>query len=98
MRINYIKSFFKNLKKVGQHKDYTNTSCAGRNFNVTLLDKVEEKQEVKEINIDEALSILLQNNVISSIGYHRESIKFYPWQERLIVNMANCILDLRTKI
>jgi hypothetical protein len=94
-RINYLKTLAKKLKKVGQHKEYTNTSCAGRNFSLDLLNKTDTQTDPVIKNIDEALSILYTNQVITSINYHKESIKFYTNQERLLINMANCILKLR---
>jgi hypothetical protein len=95
-RLNHIKSIAKNLKKVGQHKEYTNTSCAGRNFSLDLLNKTDDSFKDEGVkNIDEALSILYENQVITSINYHKESIKFYTNQERLIMNMVSCILKLR---
>lgn len=86
-RIKHNKSRMSGAKIV-KHKELTSTSCPGKNF---PWNDIIKQVESEELSIKEALSILSDNDIVSSRLYWYKKLKQVLYLDKLIINMAKHI-------
>lgn len=93
-RIRYNRARFPNYKNTGPHWMFSDTSCPGKYFPMAEILK---RIEVINLNIEEAKQVLLEEKVISSKDYWEKVIDTTFNMDKLFINMATKLKEIKNK-
>lgn len=90
--IRHLKSKLPNVKTIAGHNYWNDTKCPGEYF---PLVKMIRGIEVVKLNIDEALKIFQDNDIINSLEYWKKVIDTTNHFSQLVINVATKIQELK---
>lgn len=88
-RIRATQERFRYAENVLPHRAHAQTSCPGKNFDMNKIYNGMAKNEKVIPTIDEAIKVLVAENVIKSPKYWINACKCVKYLEELLINFAN---------
>jgi hypothetical protein len=93
-RIRVNRPRFKNFMSVEPHSKFYPTACPGVHF---PLAEIIQKSEVIDLNLDQAIKVLVDEGIINSPEFRKKVCEVVQWESEFVIKIAEKILELKSQ-
>jgi hypothetical protein len=79
---------------VEPHSKFYPTACPGVHF---PLAEIIQKSEVIDLNLDQAIKVLVDEGIINSPEFRKKVCEVVQWESEFVIKIAEKILELKSQ-